>query len=87
MCIISVYMQTQRINITLPISLIRRLRTFLPKRSRSKFIAEAVEESLKKKKNLKEEWIKSLKANYELDRKISKEWEVTLFDGLQEEEW
>lgn len=55
-------MQTQRINITLPISLARDLRKTIPARSRSNFIAQALVDRLKRKKNLKKELIKSLKA-------------------------
>lgn len=80
-------MQTQRINITLPITLIRRLRSALPKRSRSKFIAEAVEETLNKKSNLKKEWIRSLKANRKEDLKILKEFEPLDLETWPEWEW
>lgn len=61
-CIMSVYMQTQRLNITLPIGLARDLRKAIPARSRSGFIAQALEDRLKRKKNLKNELVKSLKA-------------------------
>lgn len=68
-------MQTQRLNITLPNELARELRRNIPLRSRSKFIAEAVGERLKRKKNLKKDLIKSLKANYEFYKKVGKEIE------------
>lgn len=47
-------MNTQRINITLPNDLARDFRRSIPARSRSKFIASAIEERLSKKdiKNL-----------------------------------
>ncbi len=75
-------MQTQRINITLPNDLARDLRTVIPNRQRSKFIAGAVKEKLSKKKNFKKEWIKSLKANRKFYEKVSKEWDSTVADGL-----
>lgn len=75
-------MQTQRINITLPNDLIRDLRTSIPSRGRSKFIAEAVKEELEKKRNLKRDLIKSLKANSKLYKKVMKEWDSTVADGL-----
>ncbi|MDO8503704.1 MAG: hypothetical protein Q7S60_03360 [bacterium] len=68
-------MQTQRLNITLPNELARELRRSIPLRSRSKFIAEAVGERLKHKRNLKRELVKSLKANYEFYKKIGREIE------------
>lgn len=81
MCIISVYMQTQRINITLPDDLARDLRKTIPARSRSKFISEALKEKLSKKRNFKKEWIESLKANYEFDKKVMEEWSATEVEG------
>lgn len=81
MCIISVYMHSQRINITLPGDVARDLRQTIPARSRSKFISEALKEKLDKKRNLKKEWIKALKANYEYNKKVAEEWSVTEVEG------
>lgn len=67
-------MQTQRINITLPNDVARDLRNTIPARFRSKFISEALKEKLTKKRNLKKEWIKALKANFEYDKKMMREW-------------
>lgn len=77
MCI----MQFQRINITLPADLASDLRNSIPDRSRSKFIAEALRVRLNKKRNLKKELIKSLKANYEFDKKIMEDWKATEVEG------
>lgn len=77
-------MNTQRINITLPTSLIQDMRNQLPKRGRSGFIAGAVREKLDKKTNLKKNLIRSLKANRELDEQVMREWDVTVADGLSE---
>ncbi len=74
----------QRINITLPDDLTKDFRKEIPARSRSKFIAEAVEEKLiqKKKKSIsKKELIKNLKANYDYYKKVAKEWEATEVEG------
>ena len=67
-------MQTQRINITLPNDLARDLRRSIPSRSRSKFIAEALQEKLKRKKNLKKEFIVSLKAQAKLTKEIQEDF-------------
>lgn len=67
-------MQTQRINITLPNDLARDLKRSIPSRSRSKFIAEALEDRLKRKKNLKKEFIKSLKAQAKLTKEIQEDF-------------
>lgn len=74
-------MQTQRINITLPNDLARDLRKSIPPRSRSKFIAEALEERLKRKKNLKKEFIKSLKANRKFYEKVYEDWKPIEVEG------
>ncbi len=63
----------QRINIILPDDLARDLRSSIPSMKRSKFIAEALKDKLSKKKNLKKEWIKNLRANYEYYKKIGEE--------------
>lgn len=75
------YMQTQRINITLPNDVARDLRQTIPARSRSKFISEALKEKLAKKRDLKKEWIKALKANYEYDKKEMKDWSAIEVEG------
>ena len=69
-------MQTQRINITLPSDLARDLRRTVPDGSRSKFIASALEEKLKRKKNLKKDLIKSLKVNAEFYKKEFEDWKA-----------
>lgn len=66
-------MQAQRLNITLPYELARDFRRAIPATKRSRFIAEAVREKLPKK-NLKKEWIKSLKANRELYKEIREDF-------------
>lgn len=75
-------MQTQRINITLPNDLIKDLKRTVPDGKRSQFISEAVREKISKKKNLKKEWIKSLKGNCKLYKEEGKIWDVTIADGL-----
>lgn len=67
-------MQTQRVNITLPTELILELRRSIPERSRSKYIAEAVKERLSKRKDLKKNLIKSLKAQEAISREIMEDF-------------
>lgn len=67
-------MQTQRINVILPTDLARDLRRTIPVRSRSKFIAQALEDRLKRKKNLKKELLRSLKAQEVLIRGIQEDF-------------
>lgn len=66
-------MQAQRLNITLPYELARDFKRAIPVKKRSKFIADALKQRLPIK-NLKKEWIKSLKANRELYKKIHEDF-------------
>lgn len=67
-------MQIQRLNITLPVGLARDLKKTIPARSRSKFIAEALEEKLQRKKNLKSELTRSLKAQEAIIKEIQNDF-------------
>lgn len=66
-------MQAQRLNITLPYELARDLKRAIPAKKRSKFIAEAVKAKLPKK-DLKEDWIKSAKAQEEIIKEIREDF-------------
>lgn len=70
-------MQTQRINISLPINIIKQLQTAVPFGKRSRFITETLAEKLRKKRDIQKELRKSLKVNYEFYKKVAKDWEVT----------
>ena len=74
-------MQTQRINITLPNDLARDLRRTIPERSRSKFIAEALRDRLGRKRDIKKELIRSLKANRKYDKELMKDWTAVEVEG------
>lgn len=69
-------MQTQRINITLPVSLIKDLNAIIPAGKRSEFIAKIVSEKLLSKKNLHKELEKSLMENREFYKKEYDEWKT-----------
>lgn len=75
-------MQT-RINIMLPNELARDLRRSIPARKRSKFIAEALDEKLKFKRNLKKELIRSLKANRQFDKQIMEDFKYADAETLK----
>lgn len=69
-------MQTQRINITLPNDLARDFRSSVPIRSRSKFIASAIEERLGKK-NIKSLLLKSAQEQKTIIDQIQKDFKYT----------
>lgn len=73
-------MQAQRLNITLPYELARDFKRAIPVKKRSSFIADVVREKLPKK-NLKQELIKSLKANRDFYKKVAEEWKATEVEG------
>lgn len=77
-------MQTQRINITLPIDLLKQLQSEIPLGKRSTFIAKAVSEKLTKKRNIQKELRKSLKANYEFYKKEAEDWKAIETEGWPE---
>lgn len=70
-------MQSQRINITLPQSVLRQLDIAIPQGKRSHFIAQVVTEKLGKTISAKKEFARSLDLNKEFYKKIAKEWEET----------
>ena len=76
-------MQSQRLNITLPYELARDLKRTIPAKKRSKFIAEALKEKIGKKKNLKEEWIKSLRAQEKIIKEIREDFKYVEAEALE----
>jgi hypothetical protein len=76
----------QKVLISMPDSILSRLRAIVPDRQRSKFISSIVEKELKKREQnlfqcaLKVEKDKALNADM-------KNWDATLNDGLEHESW
>lgn len=70
-------MQVQRINITLPKTVLKALQADVPAGKRSKFIAKALSEKLRKRATSQKELERSLKANSEFYKKEAKVWKVT----------
>lgn len=66
-------MHTQRINISLPNTILRQLQTSIPQGKRSKFIATAISERLKKS-NLKQQLRKSARAQREIAKQIEEDF-------------
>lgn len=73
-------MQTQRINITIPYSILKIIQESVPSGKRSKFIAEAVLERLGKTKSISQQLKKSLKENKEFYNQVGRDWKVTEFE-------
>lgn len=77
-------MQTQRINISLPYIILKHLNQTVSKGKRSRFIANAVSEKLTNKRDVEKELSKSLKANYNFYKTVTKEWSATETEGWPE---
>jgi len=76
----------QKVLISMPDSILSRLRAVVPDRQRSKFITRVVEEELKKH----EEALYQCALKVEQDEALNaemKEWEVTTGDGIENESW
>lgn len=74
-------MQNQRINIILPEDLLRELRRIVPRRARSRFIAEIIKEKLQSRKNLKSDLIRSLKSQEKIAKEVQEDF--TYSDGQE----
>ncbi|MBF8250102.1 MAG: hypothetical protein HW400_703 [Candidatus Levybacteria bacterium] len=70
-------MQAQRINITIPNTILKILQESVPSGKRSEFIAEAVLGRLDTTKNIGQQFRKSLMRNKELYNQAKKDWEAT----------
>ena len=76
----------QKVLISIPGSILSRLRAIVPDRQRSKFISSIIEKELKKREQnlfhcaLKVEQDKAL--NTEM-----KDWDATINDGIENESW
>lgn len=75
-------MQMQRLNITLPYNIARDLRRSVPARQRSRYIARALEEELKKKV-FKKELIKSAKAQRKIIEEIQEDFKYADAESLK----
>ncbi len=76
----------QKVLISMPDSILSRLRAVIPDRQRSKFIARVVEEELKKQEELLYQCALKLEQDEALNAEM-KEWEVTMGDGIENESW
>lgn len=70
----------QRLNITLPDDLVRDFKRSVPSGKRSEFIADIVRKKLPKR-NVRKEWIKSLKASKKLYAEVKADWASIEVEG------
>lgn len=73
-------MQTQRINITIPNSVLRYLQESIPAGKRSRFITEAVLGKLGDTENIEQQLKKSLKNNNSFYNQVGRDWKAIEFE-------
>lgn len=76
----------QKVLISMPESILSRLRAVIPDRQRSKFIAHVVEEELKKREEALYQCAQKVEQDEALNAEM-KDWEVTTGDGIENESW
>lgn len=74
----------EKVTLTLPLELMKAVRTLAPPRQQSQFIAEAIEYFIteKQRKSLRERLIAGYQANAVVDANLAAEW-----SDLEEEAW
>jgi metal-responsive CopG/Arc/MetJ family transcriptional regulator len=77
---------TQKVNFTMPEDVARDLKTRIRKSKRSSFVAEAVREKLDalQAEQLRQELTEGYKARLNENEELSKEWDHTIADGLDD---
>ncbi|MBU4267419.1 MAG: hypothetical protein KJ808_01015 [Acidobacteria bacterium] len=76
----------QKLLISIPDSILSRLRAIVPDRQRSKFISTIIEKELKKR----EQALFQCALKVEQDKALNAEmgdWDATLNDGIEHEPW
>jgi hypothetical protein len=76
----------QKVLISIPDSILSRLRAIVPDRQRSKFISSIVEKELKKREQNLFQCALKVENDKSLNREM-KEWDSTIGDGVENESW
>ena len=76
----------QKLLISMPDAIVARLRSVIPDRHRSKFIAKVVEEELKRREEALYQCALKVEREEALNQEM-KDWDVTSGDGMNHESW
>jgi hypothetical protein len=76
----------QKLLISIPDSIVARLRSVIPDRQRSKFISKVVEKELEKREKALYQCALKVENDKSLNREM-KEWDSTIGDGVENESW
>ena len=82
-------MSAIRMNVTLPEEIVETLKEMAGPRGQSSFVAESIRYYAKrlKRQQLKKELEEGYKASAEEDLELSKEFDATLMDGLEDDNY
>ncbi len=76
----------EKILVSLPDDLVRRMRTVIPNRQRSKVVAGLLENEVKQRELALYNCARDVEADELLNKEMA-EWETTTEDGLNNETW
>ena len=76
----------EKILVSLPDDLVRRMRIVIPNRQRSKVVADLLEKEVRQREHALYKCACSVEADDEMNKEMT-EWEITTGDGLNNETW
>lgn len=78
--------KVEKILVSLPEDLVKRMKTVIPARKRSQVVKELLEAEIEKREGALFECAKAVESNEALNREMA-EWDVTTGDGIEPETW
>ncbi len=76
----------EKILVSLPEDLVKRMKTVIPARKRSQVVKELLEAEIEKREGALFECAKAVESDEALNREMA-EWDVTTGDGIEPETW
>lgn len=76
----------EKILVSLPEELVRRMKTVIPARKRSQVVKDLLEAEIEKREQALFECAKAVEDDEALNREMA-EWDVTTGDGVEPEAW
>ena len=76
----------QKVLISMPNSILARMRAVIPDRHRSKFISDIVEKELEKREQILYQCALKVEQDKALNQEME-DWNVTVSDGIDNESW
>ena len=76
----------EKILVSLPEDLVKRMKTVIPSRKRSQVVKELLEAEIERRENALFECAKAVESDEALNRETA-EWDVATGDGIEPETW